>query len=1002
MIRKILPYIIIFIALIGLFSPISKINAQQNLSGICKYGQTQQAAYLTDCQKSAGSNGGGTWTARDGTVTQIPATTPPPAGPTGNGTCNYNLQGTPTQVVNSFVECQTLAGSNGGGTWTAGGVGGAVTQIPAGTSGTTPTGQVAPASPGGTTPFEVEINKQQCGFGVFFAGGTGSSIWPGCAIQISYGMFYTVPAFFLYTAAYFFNILVFISLGSGLFTNSFISQAWGVVRDLSNLFFILVLLYIAIKLIIGLGGSDVKKMIAKVIVVALLINFSMFFTQVIIDASNILALTFYNKLSVYTKDAQGNQRKYVALTGNETDIAGGLVGGFNPTTTLTEPFFSELRKTYIDGHLVKQEPTVPAGMLIAISILAGSLMYYTVFVLWVAGFAFLVRLVELWFLIIFSPFAFMSSSVPILGGLEYIGWDSWLKRLLKTAFMAPIFMFFLYFIFLLLHSNIFSELIPKASGTDDPAGAIKMYLGVFLPLILVNILLYKAMMYAVKSSGKVGEVILGAAKTGASLALGAVTGGTAMLATGTIGKIASTVASSENLKKAGVESKGIGGFLARTTLKAADYGQKASFDFGKSGAGKALSKASGLDFSRSVLGLRPNTEGGFKGAGERKSEALKEESKLYKTGKSDKEVEEWSKKHNVRNSKGEYYTKADELNRSRMEEFRDDILVGAHSLLGALAYSTVNLTGEIIDKNNFSKDGAYRKRYNEAYKNDPAKLAEMVYDSKIANDVNHKRVMMTKMAVGGTAAVLTGGAVGGVAAGAMGMGTLGTATGVTGGMGVGGISAGDYAMKEAAGESKFTKELEKGFKKMSGITDRIAENIKSIDKLHESLDKFIEKDASGKDTGNGLVTGDKDKGFTVNTGKIESELTKISFAEKMNEIELKRLVEQEKAGKDDPRVVGLFNETIKNGERKFELTKLKTAEKDLHNLKKENLDLGKDKSALEKEQEGGGTKHKEDKKSHEAPKENTAHKTEEEHEEEKPHEKPTESAHTPPAAHGHT
>src|SRR3990167_4837671 len=113
---------------------------------------------------------------------------------------------------------------------------------------------------------------------------------------MAYWGMYVFPSFILALVAYFFNILIGVTVNSTFLDSSFVSKAWGVVRDLSNIFFILILLYIAVKIILDLGGSEAKKMIAKVIIIALLINFSMFFTHVVIDSSNILALVFYNKL----------------------------------------------------------------------------------------------------------------------------------------------------------------------------------------------------------------------------------------------------------------------------------------------------------------------------------------------------------------------------------------------------------------------------------------------------------------------------------------------------------------------------------------------------------------------------------------------------------------------------------------------------------------------------------------------------------------------------------
>src|SRR3989344_3386288 len=162
----------------------------------------------------------------------------------------------------------------------------------------------------------------------------------GCFLQVSYWLFHDIPALLLGISAYFFNVLVFISLDGDLLKSAFVGQAWGVVRDLSNIFFILILLYVAAKIILDLGGHEAKQTIAKVVIIALLINFSMFFTQVIIDTSNVLALVFYNKMKVSTVNPNGDERQYSSIK-NEKDISGGLVASFDPTTKLLGSDFFE-------------------------------------------------------------------------------------------------------------------------------------------------------------------------------------------------------------------------------------------------------------------------------------------------------------------------------------------------------------------------------------------------------------------------------------------------------------------------------------------------------------------------------------------------------------------------------------------------------------------------------------------------------------------------------------
>ncbi|KKU49644.1 MAG: hypothetical protein UX71_C0009G0007, partial [Parcubacteria group bacterium GW2011_GWA1_47_10] len=155
----------------------------------------------------------------------------------------------------------------------------------------------------GESPFEKEINENLC----FFAHAV-KGTFEGCIVQTVYFFFYVIPAFLLAQVAFFFNVMISVTLSSDLFQGEFVREAWGIVRDLANLFFILILLYVAVELILGMA-HDAKKTIIKVVLAALLINFSMFFTGVVIDSSNILALVFYNKLQVETT-VNGQPRPY--------------------------------------------------------------------------------------------------------------------------------------------------------------------------------------------------------------------------------------------------------------------------------------------------------------------------------------------------------------------------------------------------------------------------------------------------------------------------------------------------------------------------------------------------------------------------------------------------------------------------------------------------------------------------------------------------------------------
>src|SRR3989338_8733438 len=96
--------------------------------------------------------------------------------------------------------------------------------------------------------------------------------------------------------AYFFSIVVQLSLNSTAYALDFLSTGWTTVRDIANMAFIFILIYIALTVMLAAETSGTIKTLAVVVVIALLVNFSFFFTRVVIDAGNIVAVQFYNAL----------------------------------------------------------------------------------------------------------------------------------------------------------------------------------------------------------------------------------------------------------------------------------------------------------------------------------------------------------------------------------------------------------------------------------------------------------------------------------------------------------------------------------------------------------------------------------------------------------------------------------------------------------------------------------------------------------------------------------
>lgn len=397
----------------------------------------------------------------------------------------------------------------------------------ANTGGNNNTGGNAPVQPtpgNEPTEFEKAMSIRNC---EIFS----TNFMQGCLRAFAYWIFFSIPAGILTVTAKLFNSLLALSIGTQLYEGGFIENSWAVVRDLSNIFFIFILLYIAIKMILGLGGHDSNKMIVWVIIMAMLINFSMFFTKVVIDASNIMALTIYNKIAISSQVAYSASLSPSFTGVAEKDIAGQLVGAFNITRMMDEGLLD--KRVTVFGAL--SEPLREStSLMIMIAIIAGAIMLFAAYAFFISGLSFLGRLVELWILIIFSPFAFMSYPVPKLSGVEGIGWSNWSTRLLSSAFMAPVFMFFLYLIAVMSKH----PLTPKPTDTME---FMQVLILILIPSLIFIILLIKATDYAKKGSGQLGQIAVSVGKAAVVGGAMIATGGAAALGRGTVGATANYV-----------------------------------------------------------------------------------------------------------------------------------------------------------------------------------------------------------------------------------------------------------------------------------------------------------------------------------------------------------------------------------------------------------------------------------------------------------------------------
>lgn len=497
-----------------------------------------------------------------------------------------------------------------------------------------------------------------------------------CMITVLYYLAYAFPSWLLGVSANFFNALAGLTLSSSLYAaaDSFLSAGWGIVRDMANIIFIFVLLYIAIGTILQLHSVNTKKMLASVIIIALFINFSFFITRVVIDASNALALLFYNQMSfTYSFNSDGTKQNttYEPIINSnisgvkEQDIGGLVAASFKPQILGSKEFLDKFRESsfnlvngfvgglllapfgpagFLAGTLIAgQDTEVPTSILVSIILVSGAVFCYAAWAFFVAGLSFLGRLLQLWILIIFAPLAFVTYVIPFGSLGDDMNWKGWWKKLFSTAFAAPIFMFFMYLIALLSKASLLALLNPNV----PEMGWLPTLLLIIIPMLIVLGMLTKAVEYAKKGSGQLGEMafkagsaVLGA---GAGLALGVATGGIALGAQRVIGGRAQKTLNDEGLKDTAAgritaQTRAQLGHLgnddaiknsaefqrmqanAKNKLLTAQKNASRSFDIRQNPVGQAFSNATGINmggFGKTATG---NLAGGIAGATARQAE----------------------------------------------------------------------------------------------------------------------------------------------------------------------------------------------------------------------------------------------------------------------------------------------------------------------------------------------------------------------------------------------
>jgi hypothetical protein len=181
---------------------------------------------------------------------------------------------------------------------------------------------------------------------------------------------------------------------------------WVIVRDISNMFFVVVLMIIAFGTILNLENYNYKKLLPKLILMAVLINFSKTICGLLIDVSQVVMLTFVN---AFKDIGSANLTDILGIT----DILTLAKNGAGNVTGW------EVAGAYVLGFIY---------LLVAIVVITTMMMILTM------------RLVMIWIYVVLSPAAYLLAAVP--GGQKYS--EQWWSEFIKSLIVGPVLAFFIW------------------------------------------------------------------------------------------------------------------------------------------------------------------------------------------------------------------------------------------------------------------------------------------------------------------------------------------------------------------------------------------------------------------------------------------------------------------------------------------------------------------------------------------------------------------------------
>ena len=400
----------------------------------------------------------------------------------------------------------------------------------------------------------------------------------------------------------FFNwvILVTVFQYSTYFGNSEgILLAWSILRDIGNIILLFGFIFIGLQTILNIGHFSVGRALPRLVIFAILINFSLFISEAIVDISNVFSASFYTYAGDYDCTTTASNTECT-----DRGIAGKLIQAAGISGILD---FGEF------GNNFAEIWGAPDGIQMFV-LYAGMCIFLIVMMitLGAAAIMFMIRAITLMLLLVVSPLGFAGMAIPQFEEQS----KKWWKMLINQSFFAPIYLLLIFVGLKIMEGaqDVFNSggtsLLSALGSTNVTAGGI----------FILFALMIGFMIAAQRMASSFGAMGASFAVNTSSKIVGRATLGTAgFIGRRTVGRAAMEANNALRSSKFAQKNPGMARLLAKPLV----YGQNASFDARK-GISSTVGKKVGMD-----LGAANKTAAhGIHGIEEK---AVKEREDFYKT-----------------------------------------------------------------------------------------------------------------------------------------------------------------------------------------------------------------------------------------------------------------------------------------------------------------------------------------------------------------------------------